>query len=188
MEKHLKSSGQVIDRESESCLKQMVGPSEVLSNRIPSVKIVLVVLSARGIVFDRDALRQQILLAYPEAAVFFQATVGKAIGQAAPEQVDLTIDFTGPRQRQGLFYAKKLRRQARFIVGRNAGLFRKRIYDRLFDEKANAAEVPTEMLACERFVQKRVLELAGVAFLQAGEALPDRGKSIALELPGMQRL
>ena len=73
-------------------------------------------------------------------------------------------------------------------MGRNAGFFRKRIYNRIFDEVANQNQVPQEMLAKERFVQKKILALAGVGFVQAGETLPDRGKSIALELPGMQRL
>jgi hypothetical protein len=113
--------------------------------------------------------------------------MGKPIGPTAPQQVDLLIDFTGPGQRQGWFYARKLRRMARVAVGRNAGLFRKKIYDRVFDENQDPS-VPQEMLKKERFVQKKVLNLAGVSFVQTSETPPDRGKSIALELPAMRRL
>lgn len=179
--------GPNVDQESENCLTQVVQQDQVLANRIPGVKFVLVVLSARGMVYDRDALRQKIIQAYPDAVVFYQTTMGKAIGAASPEQVDLLIDLTGPGQRQGWFFAKKLRRIARFAIGRNAGLFRKKIYDRIFDEKSEPS-LPREILERERWVQKKVFNLAGVAFVQAGETPPDRGKTIALELPGMQRL
>lgn len=178
----------VFDAESEQSLTRMAEFDQVLSNRVSGVKFVLVVLSARGMVFDLEALRQKIMVSYPDAAVFFQNTLGRAIGLQAPQQVDLLIDFTGPGQRQSLFYARTLRKMARVAVGRNAGMFRKRLYDHLFDENANPTEVPKEMLQRERYVQKKVMQLAGVAFAQAGETLPDRGKSIALELPAMQRL
>jgi hypothetical protein len=177
-----------IDKESEACLMHMVEQDEVLSNRVPGVKFVLIVLSAKGMVFDKEAIRQQVILSYPDAVIFFQTTFGSPVGALPPDQVDLLIDFTGPGQRQGLFYARKLRRKARVAVGRNAGFFRKRIYDRIYDEIAHQSQVPQEMLAKERFVQKKVLALAGVGFVQAGETPPDRGKSIALELPGMQHL
>ena len=176
-----------LDGESAQFLSLMGEGEKVRTNRIPGVKIVLVVLSSRGMVFDIEALRQKILLAYPEAAVFFHTTQGKPIGSPCPQQVDLLIDLTGPGQRQGLFHAKKFRRMARVAVGRNAGLFRKRIYDRVFDEKGAHASLPEEMLARERVVQKLVLSLAGVAFVQTGAALPDRGKSIALDLPPLNR-
>lgn len=176
-----------IDGESLQFLNIMGESEKVRGNRIPGVKVVLVVLSSRGMVFDVEALRQKVMLTYPEAAVFFHTTDGKSIGSPAPQQVDLLIDFTGPGQRQGLFQAKKLRRMARVAVGRNAGLFRKRIYDRVFDEKVHAPQMPAELLARERHVQKHVLSLAGVAFVQAGDTLPDRSKSIALELPLMSR-
>lgn len=179
---------QKVDSESEACLVQVMEKSDVLSHRVPGVKFVLVVLSSRGVVFDMEALRKQIIFSYPDAIVFFQTTQGKPIGPVPPDHVDLLIDFTGPKQRQGLFYAKKLRRLARIAVGRNAGFFRKRIYNQIYDEVADQAEIPREMLAQERWVQKKVLALAGIAFVQAGETPPDRGKTIALELPGMQRL
>lgn len=186
MEKNL-NSVQPVDLESETSLKQMAEQEQVLANRVPQVKFVLVVLSAKAMVFDIEALRQKILLSYPDVAVFFQTTMGKPIKASPPQNVDLLIDFTGPGQRQGMFYPRKLKRMARVSVGRNAGLFRKRIYDRIFDETKEPG-VPTELLAKERFVQRKVLELAGVSFVPAGDTPPDRGKSIALELPSMQRL
>ncbi len=176
-----------MDQVSEQCLKQMVEQEKVLAKRLPEVKFILLVLSARGMVFDLEALRQKILLSYPDAAVFFQNTMGKPIGLEPPRKIDLLIDFTGPGQRQSWLHARKLRRMARVAVGRNAGLFRKRIYDRVFDEIFNHAEVPQEMLQRERFVQKKILNLAGIAVFQTGEIPPDRGKTIALELPGMSR-
>lgn len=189
MEKRdLSYSPEKMDPESEACLTQMVKQEGVLSNRIPGVKFVLVILSAKGMVYDLEALRQKIVLSYPDAAVFFQTTYGQPIGLETPPKVDLLIDFTGPGQRQKLFYAKKLRRMARYAVGRNAGFFRKSIYDRIFDEREKTAEIPTEMLQRERVVQKKVLNLAGVAFVQTGDTPPDRGKTIALELPGMLKL
>jgi hypothetical protein len=165
----------------------MVEQENILARRLADVKFILLVLSARGMVFDLEALRQKIRLSYPDAALFFQNTMGKAIGLEPPHKVDLLIDFTGPGQRQSWLYARKLRRRARVAVGRNAGLFRKRIYDRVFDEILNDAQVPQEMLQRERFVQKKVLNLAGIAIFQTGETPPDRGKTIALELPGMSR-
>lgn len=177
-----------VDQESQNCLTQMAQQEQVLMSRVLDVRFVLVILSAKGMVYDLGALRQKIVLAYPDSTIFFQTPIGKPMGPASPQKVDLLIDFTGPGQRQGLFFARKLRRKAKFAVGRNSGLFRKRIYDRVFDEKAPDPRLPGEMLERERYVQKRVLNLAGVSFVQAGETPPDRGKTIALELPGMQRL
>jgi len=178
-----------LDRESEASLARMAEQEQVLSNRVPGVKIVVVVLSSKGMVYDMDSLRQKVLLSYPDSAVFFMTTDGRPVGvPAIPRQVDLLIDFTGPGQRQGLFFARKLRRLARFAVGRKAGLFRAKIYNRVFDEIAKAGELPRDMLGRERVVQRKVLALAGVAFVQAGDALPDRGKVIALELPALKRL
>src|SRR5580704_12043114 len=94
-----------LDAVSEVSLTQMAEQEQVLSNRVPGVKIVLVVLSAKGMVFDLEALRQKILLSYPDSAVFFMTTDGKSMGPMAPHPVDLLIDFTGPGQRQGLFFA-----------------------------------------------------------------------------------
>ena len=175
-----------LDDDTRACLEHMGVDRETQSYHVKGVRFVLVVLSAGGMVYDIEALRQKIELSYPDAAVFFLTTQGKPIGPVAPRQVDLLIDFTGPSQRQGFFYALKLKRMARIAVGRNVGLFRRRIYDRIFDEIKEKDQVPIELLQRERFVQKKILSLAGVAFIQAGETPPDRGKSIALELPAMK--
>jgi hypothetical protein len=177
-----------LDPQSKVFLQRMIDREKVKGQLIANIRTVLVVLSSRGMVFDMESLRQKILLTYPEAAVFLRNTDGKTIGAASPAHVDLLIDFTGPGQRQGWFYAKTLRRLARVAVGRNAGLFRKKAYDRVFDEKSQMATLPRELLERERLVQKEVLGLAGVAFVPVGDTPPDRGKSIALELPPMQRL
>ena len=175
------------DPESKAFMQTMADQEKVRSNRVNNVRTVLVVLSTAGMVFDVEALRQKVLLTYPEAAVFFRTTQGKPVGSVTPDRVDLLIDFTGPRQRQGIFYARKLRRIARFAVGRNAGFFRKGIYDRVFDERAQASSLPSEKLARERIVQREVLGLVGVAFVQAGDSAPDRGKITPLELPPLAK-
>jgi hypothetical protein len=182
------SSAVAADPESNHFLARMAELEKTKGNRVPGVRTVLLVLSSAGLVFDIEALRQKVLLSYPDAAVFFLTTLGKPIGLSAPGHVDLLIDFTGPRQRQGLFFSRKLRRAARVTVGRNAGLFRKKIYDRVFDEKAQASSLPKEVLERERQVQKEVLALAGVAYVPAGDALPDRGKLTPMELPPFAKL
>lgn len=174
------------DPQSEALLQLLEQQEKIKTVRIPGVRTVLVVLSSRGMVYDIESLRQKIQQAYREAAVFFRTTGGHAIGSVAPSQYDLLVDFTGPRQMQGLFYAQRLRRGARVAVGRNAGLFRKRIYDRVFDEKT-AVGLPVELFARERKIQKEVLALAGVALELSGEVSQDRGKSIGLELSAMVR-
>jgi len=155
----------------------------IQENRFSGVQTVLVVLSSRAMTFDVYALTQKILFSYPDAAVFFKSTSGIGMGLACPDKVDLLIDFTGPRQRQGLFYSRKLRRMARFAVGRNAGFFRKGSYDRIIDEKILADQLPKSLLECEAFVQKRVLALAGVPTLPIGLATEDKSTVIATELP-----
>lgn len=175
------------DPETKSLISTLAQLEAVRSNRVAGVRTVLILLSSRGMVFDLDSIRQKILLTYPDAAVFFRTTQGKSMGMSAPLHLDLLIDFTGPGQRQGLFAAKKLRRMARVAVGRNAGLFRRRIYDRVYDEKARARELPADLLERERLVQKEVLALAGVPLAIQGEALPDRADSIALDLPLLSR-
>jgi len=175
------------DAQSQEILAAMNEQDQVKTSRIAGVRTVLVVLSSKGIVFDVHALRHEIRLAYPDATVFFRTTDGQPIGAAAPGYVDLLVDMTGPGQRQSWFYSRKLRRGSRVAVGRCAGLFRKRIYDRVFDEKSQSG-LPYETLEKERFVQKKVLELAGVAIVPTGETHPDLGKSIALGLPPMLRI
>jgi len=176
------------DPESVRSLSQMLEQDRIRANRIPGVRTVLVVLSAAGMVFDMESLRQKIVLSYPEASVFFITTHGNSMGPESPDEVDLLIDFTGPGQRQSLFFAKMLRNFSRVAIGRNAGLFRKKIYDRVFDEKSPEVKSVIESFSREEFVQKNVLALAGVPFVRSSGATPDLAKSIALELPAMNRV
>ena len=176
------------DPESEHFLQLMAEQQLVRANIVPGVRTVLVVISSKGMVFDLESLRQKISLAYPEAAIFFQTVLGKPLGPSSPNKVDLLIDFTGPGQRQWIFRARKLRSLARVAVGRNAGFFRKSIYNKVFDDKALPVEKPLDVLSRERKVQREVLRLAGVAFVQAGDTPPDRGKVTPLELPPMLKL
>jgi len=176
------------DPESQHSLSWMMGQKSILSNRFPEVHIVLVVLSAAGLVLDIPSLTQQIHFAYPKASVHFVTTNGKHLGSEgtdAPLEADLVIDLTGPHQRQSWFFAKKLRQRAKFVVGRDAGLFRKKIYDRVFNEKSELIE-PSDPLIREREVQKKVLALAGVPWVPSGCATPDLAETIALELPPLK--
>src|SRR4051812_25911214 len=99
-----------LDTESIETLKKIAEYEQILSNRVGGVKSVYVVLSAKGMVFDIEALRQKIVLAYPESQVFFGTPLGKSIGKEPSQKVDLLIDFTGPGQRQSCCYSRKLRR------------------------------------------------------------------------------
>jgi hypothetical protein len=173
------------DPESSRFLEVMAEQERVRPQHVPGVRTVLVVLSSRGMVFDIEALRLKILTSYPEAAVFFVTTDGKPVGAVVPHQVDLLIDFTGPRERQWFLTPRRFRRMSRVAIGRDAGMFRAKIYDRVYQPGAG---LPSDLLARERLVQREVLRLAGVADVQSGETGPDRGKTIALELPPMQRL
>ncbi len=175
-----------IDRESEIALEQMALERKSPQSPWNGVRTVLVVLSARAMVFDIESLRQKILLAYPEAAVFFMTPLGIPVGLAAPKKVDLVIDFTGPRQRQKFFLARRLRKMARLAVGRDAGGSRKRLYDRVYSE-STAPGMPEEVLQLERRVQKEVLKLAGVIFVSFGDVPSDQSRTIALELPPLRR-
>ena len=176
-----------LDPQSETFLSLLADQERVKAQKIPGVKTVLVVLSAGGMVYDTESLQQKILLTYPDATVFFRTTDGKSVGSESPRKVDLLLDFTGPGQRQGLFYARKLKGISRVSLGRNAGLFRKKLYTKIFDEK-NASGLPQESLARERIVQKAVLALAGISMAQRGDTPADRGKTIALELPPLTRI
>jgi hypothetical protein len=179
-----------IDLESQSLLNQILEQEQVKKGRIAGVRTVLVVLSSQGMVYDVHALRHAVRMAYSDAAVFFRTTWGKNVGAASPARVDLLVDLTGPGQRAPFFYPRRLRRSAKTAVGRNSGWFgvRKRIYDRIYDEKANKGSLPVEVLDRERIVQKQVLELAGIPLAWTGETHADRGKTIALGLPPMQKL
>ena len=193
MDSHLNNNvGQLlsekIDPESEASLVRMTESENLAANRVSGVKFVLFVLSSGGLAYDREGLRQRALFSYPDSVVFFHTTLGKPIGPSAPEQLDLVVDLTGPGQRQSFFYPRKLRKMARVIVGRNAGFFRRRIYDRIFDEKKDEASLPLESLHREKWIQKKVLHLAGISLVETGDTPPDRGKSLPLELPSMQNM
>jgi len=166
-----------LDPDSSGLLKKLSEEERIRVNRIPGVRTVLVVLSSAGMVFDTDSLRQKILFSYLDATVFFLNTDGSSIGAPAPHNVDLIIDLTPPGARQSLFFAKTLRRRARKIIGRQAGWFRRRIYDRVFDPKGSADAIPTDLLARERFIQKRVLGLAGVVFSGTGDTPADQSRT-----------
>jgi hypothetical protein len=174
-----------MQNDSAFYLSMLADQERLRSNRFAGVRTILVVLSSKGMACDVDGLRSRIHGAYPDAAVFFMTTTGKTLGTPVQGHVDLLIDFTGPGQKQGLFFARKLRRMARFAVGRNAGLFRKKIYDRVIDEKApaNARLQGMTTMGREREVQRMVLALAGVASMPHSESAPDRSKDIALDLP-----
>lgn len=176
-----------LDPESQASLEHMTIQEKVITQRVPGVRTVLVVFSSKGMVYDTESLRQKIQFAYAGAEVYFLTPGGKPLGVAAPSRVDLLIDFTGPGERQGLFFARRLRRKARLAVGRDSGLFRKKAYDRVFDEVALASQLSTEQLQKERDVQRRVLESAGVALIPAGDSSPDRGKITPLALPPLSR-
>lgn len=175
------------DPESEAFLSQLAEQERIRANRVEGIRAVLVVISAKAMVYDVNALRQKILLTYPDAAVFFTTPLGIPVGPPVPGSVDLVIDFTGPGQRQRLFLARKLRKTGRVVVGRDAGMSRKRIYDRVFEERSRSASLPADLLDREAFVQKEVLALAGVPLWQSGDTPPDRGKITPLELPPLSR-
>lgn len=174
---------QVTDPETLKSLSEMTEFEKVKANHIPNVKSVLVVFSARGIAYDRDSLRHLITVSYPDAVVFFEDTAGSPMGPKAPGPVDLLLDFTGPGQQQGLFAARKYRGRARVCVGRNAGLFRKSVYDRVFDEKAAGVALPVEVTDRERMIQRKLLEMAGVAVAPAGQPTANIEHDIAKRLP-----
>ena len=136
---------------------------------------------------DPDLATTKLLLeALPDAGADI-IELGIPYGEAAPSEIDLLIDFTGPRQRHKWFLARRLRSHARVTIGRNAGIFRQYIYDRVYDEFANKAEVPRDVLARERFVQKKLLEMAGIPISTQGELGPDLGRKIAVDLPPLKR-
>jgi len=178
------------DSESMKFVNALSEKELARSNRVPGVRTVLVVLSSAGLVYDVESLRQKILLSYPEAAVFFLNTDGSPLGVSPSEHFDLLIDFTGPGQRQPFLLSKKLRRMSRVAVGRPAGWFRKRIYDRIFSEVPDktAEQADLDALQRERQIQQGILNLAGVTFLPTGETAPDREREIPRELPSMQGL
>jgi len=175
-----------VDHDTEQALSQLGQLSRVVKNRFENIQTVLFVLSSKAMTFDCESLRQKTLFSYPDAAVFFKSTNGMPVGVDAPGKVDLVIDFTGPGERQWFTYARHLKKGARFCVGRNAGIFRKRIYDRIFDEKTTNIPLPVQRFDREAIIQKEVLLLAGISTMPISTATPNREKKIALDLPPMK--
>lgn len=176
------------EEKSDVYLSPLAERERLASQVFPDVKTILVVLSSRAVTNDWAALKQKIHFVYPQAEVYFRTTSGQPFkSPPAPSKVDLLIDFTGPGMRQGWFYALSLRGSAKYAVGRNAGLFRKGRYDRIFDEKDPKTPVSKDVLERERVAQKRVLELAGIPSISIADAVEDRGKEIALELPPLMK-
>ncbi len=156
--------------------------------KIHKVSSVLVILSSRGMVFDIHSIRQKVTNTYPGSHVYFKTQLLKSLGEPSPTHVDLIIDLTGPNQRESFCLPWKLSKIGKLIVGRNTGWLRKKFYHRLVTEEL-INHLPTQLLERERLIQKKVFQLAGVPFLDKGEnPLPDLGKTIALELPGLQKL
>ncbi len=146
------------------------------------IKNVLVVFSSRSQAFDEASLENFVKHAYPGSKVFFVSTSGQEIGKKIPAKVDLLIDFTQPGARQSLFFPFKMRKKARFAIGRKSGFyFRAKTYDRIYDEK-NDSSKPKDYLEGEAFAQRKVLELAGVPVIRQGGVTLDRSKDIAREL------
>lgn len=187
MAPHYKMDALDPSSQSERILALLDENERIRKQRFDNIQTVLVVLSSRGMVYDVEALRHKIRLTYPQSAIFFESTCGKPYGVQSPRKIDLLIDLTGPGQKQGWFRPRALRKSARFAVGRNAGLFgfRKRLYDRVFDETVIPGFLSRDVLLREREAQKKVLEHAGVTLLPLGDPTADRAKEIALELPGM---
>lgn len=176
----------VTDQESQSFLLKLADEARVRANRVENVRTVLVILSSKAMVYDTEALKVKILLAYPEAKIYFMTTLGKSMGPKPPAKIDLLIDFTGPRMRHKWFLARRLRSITRVCVGRTAGFFREFIYDRVFDETKDPT-IPKDVLLRERIIQRKVLELAGVPLSQKGLPMEDRGREIALQLPPLRK-
>lgn len=171
------------DGEATSTLQHLLEDEVIRKNKVENVRTILVILSARAVVFDDASLRQKIHLTYPEAAVYFMTTKAYAFGKVLPSnaKIDLLIDFTGPGQRHKWFWARQLRGISRVCVGRTAGFFREFIYDRVFKE-VDLKELPRDMLNRERFVQREVLALAGVPLSPKGNLGTDLQKTIAAQV------
>ena len=169
----------LVDQESQKFLHLLDQETELRKHREKDIKTVLVILSNRGLTFDVASLKQKITLAYPGAQVFFKATGGgDCFGPAAPSQVDLLIDFTAPGAHQHLGMFLKFRMQGRIVIGRNKGIARKLLYNRVFDEKNPELDLPRDLLQSERIVQREVLALAGIPLSQHGDVLMDESAAM----------
>ena len=158
-----------------------------------SVKTILFVLSSKSVEFDREALRFQARLRYPEAAVFFTSVSGLAVGNVAPSKVDLTVDFTPAGARQSWFFPLKIRRQSVACVGRAASSWscgsrqRRFLYDRVLDERDPKFPSAKDFHGREREIQRQLLKLAGITTQEQGELLPDEATTIARTLPPLAK-
>lgn len=176
-----------VEETSDAYLAALADKERLKSNAFAGVRSILVVLSSRAVTADVHALKARILAAYPEAQIYFRTTAGQPFqSPEAPSKVDLLIDFTGPGMKQSWFAALGLRARAKHAVGRNAGLFRKGRYDRVYDEKSGQSP-SKDVLVRERLAQKKVLELAGIASIPAADATEDRALDIALDLPPLRK-
>jgi len=182
------NSTQPNESSSEFYLQLLQEQEKIKKNRIAGVKTVLVVLSYKGMAYDRDALKQKIHLSYPESTVFFCTTNQKPLGPTYPEVVDLVIDFTPGGSWRNLFAPRKFKHMAKSIIGRDGGLFRARIYDRVFNESNDPVVKSLQGLHREKEVQKRVLELAGVAMIPVGDTPRTVERELPLKLPSMKNL
>jgi hypothetical protein len=179
----------VRDLESTSTLQQLLEEEAIRKNRVENVRTILVILSGRSVAFDDAALRQKILLTYPDAKTYFMTTEAYPLGEKLPKsaKIDLLIDFTGPGHRHKWFWARKLRSLSRVCIGRPAGLFREFIYDRLFDESKHP-ELANDVNEREREAQRQVLALAGVPVSHQGNMKRDQSYTIASRLPPLKKL
>ena len=175
-----------IDVESRECLEKISKMTWAKQHKVAGVRTVLIVLSESFLPFDTDSLRHKVLLSYPDATVFFYSTRGVPVGVQSPEEVDLLIDLTGPRQYQPFLLPRTLRKLARVAVGRKAGWIRSRLYDVIYDESTEPNPSPDPAIR-ELETQKKVLGLAGILMNHSGTAQPDRGVITPRELPPLQR-
>ncbi len=164
-------------------LAQIAESQQVSHSCFEKVIFILVILSAKGMPYSIEFLMKIILCSYPNSVIFFQTTSGQMIKAKTPEKIDLVVDFTGPRQRQKKILPRQWKNMTRFIVGRNWGSFRKHYYDRVLNEASNHFYLPEKMLQYEKWVQRKVLGLAGIGWAQTSEIPKDQGKTIARTLP-----
>ncbi len=174
------STDSLRDAESISSLHSLLAEEAIRKNQVENVRIVLVVLSGRSVVYDDASLRQKIQLTYPDAKIYFMTTDAYPLGEKLPKsaKIDLLIDFTGPGHKHKWLWSRSLRSMARVCVGRPAGFFREFIYDRVYPE-SKQTNLPRDVIERERIVQREVLAMAGVPLSHQGTVGSDLGRVIA---------
>jgi hypothetical protein len=178
---------EIQDFETGAALHKLEQGLTLDAQKFSDVKSVLFVFSSFAVAFDPYALRHMAETAYPGCKVYFMSISGQAWGtKTIPNEIDLVVDFSPPKAHQNFLFARKMRKLGKHVVGRNVGLFRKSSYDRIFDEKENLAALPVDMMARERVVQRKVLELAGIAAVPNAKASQNLEKEIATELPPLK--